>query len=1153
MRLRRLDLTRYGKFTDRSIDFGERIEGAPDLHIVYGPNEAGKSTAFAAFLDLLFGIETQSRYGFLHPYSTMRIGACLELSCDTRELVRIKRPLASLRNSADEPVADATILGDLSGLDRNAYRMMFSLDDDTLEAGGNAILASRGELGQLLFSANAGLAGLGKMLIDLKAGTDKFTKPNARSGELSDLKAELLRLKQSRDDIDTLASEYNRLAANRDLTASQYEAALDARAAVQSRLDHVQLLLNAQPRMAALGELHARMSKLPELPDAPPGWLDELPALQDDETRHRAEAEHAGAEVQRLRQAVEAISVDERALTCAGRLERLAELRVRVISAEIDLPERLGERALAQSQAHAILLRLGRTQESEPARLLLNAAQSAVLNTLIVSRSGVQADVSLAAKELSDALAELTEARRALHEAGQDHARAPMAPVREAIAALQRSDHAVRLRSAAIAKTQHAETLAARLTALTPWAASVADLAAAPVPDAATLEAWSVSAQQSAASIQQRQHDVERHEAECARRAAECDAIGQTAGLLSDKEAAEIRAAREAAWAQHRRALDAATADAFEAALRRDDIVTGARARHERDLAQLHAATCALANERAAGEREAALLGEAIAARDRQAEALTSLTAGIGMTPPAFLSAAWLLGWLARREKALESWELLRQAERDQAAAIADEAALRRRLSAALGPPVDPDASLDELARAAQEGLDQQARIDQLVQAVTRAERQVRKREAEMQRTALADKAWFGAWRQACAACWLGEEAADWPIEVVREMLSAAAELATVLAAQRLAVNRIAQMQDVQDALRRELAVIGPALGIEPGQQSAPDLAQAIVETVTQATRAAQQRQKLTDELARAQEELCRVEVESRHHAARAGEMMDLMQASSLIELAGRLHDAELKADLRRQSEQAERDITSMLHAGSLADAQAMLATHDGAELTIEAAKLAPQLKDFQERTNTLFAASKEAADAIAAVGGDDAAAMIEARRRTILLTIEDKARGYLRQRLGIAAAERALRAYRDQHRSAMMRQASDAFRIISRGAYRGLGTQPDRDGAGEVLIALGADGGSKLAVDLSKGTRFQLYLALRAAGYQEFAKLRPPVPFIADDIMETFDDFRAEETLRVLEGMARLGQVIYLTHHDHLRAIAERTTPGVRIHELAA
>ena len=184
-------------------------------------------------------------------------------------------------------------------------------------------------------------------------------------------------------------------------------------------------------------------------------------------------------------------------------------------------------------------------------------------------------------------------------------------------------------------------------------------------------------------------------------------------------------------------------------------------------------------------------------------------------------------------------------------------------------------------------------------------------------------------------------------------------------------------------------------------------------------------------------------------------------------------------------------------------------------------------------------------------MGGDDAAARIEERRRTQLLEIEDKARHYLRLRLGIAAADRALRAYRDQHRSSMLTQASDTFSLISRGAYRGLGTQPGKDG--DILVALAADGGSKMATDLSKGTRFQLYLALRAAGYREFAKSRPPVPFIADDIMETFDDFRAEETLRMLGEMSRLGQVIYLTHHNHLRGIAERTVPSVRVHELAA
>lgn len=132
------------------------------------------------------------------------------------------------------------------------------------------------------------------------------------------------------------------------------------------------------------------------------------------------------------------------------------------------------------------------------------------------------------------------------------------------------------------------------------------------------------------------------------------------------------------------------------------------------------------------------------------------------------------------------------------------------------------------------------------------------------------------------------------------------------------------------------------------------------------------------------------------------------------------------------------------------------------------------------------------------------------------------------------------------------MAEASEAFRVISRGAYERLESQPSQNG--EELIAIAADGRSKVVDALSRGTRFQLYLALRVAAYREFTRsARPPVPFIADDVMESFDDFRAEEALRVLAKMAEGGQVIHLTHHRHLTAIAQKVCPSVTIHELTS
>src|SRR5690606_14187721 len=127
--------------------------------------------------------------------------------------------------------------------------------------------------------------------------------------------------------------------------------------------------------------------------------------------------------------------------------------------------------------------------------------------------------------------------------------------------------------------------------------------------------------------------------------------------------------------------------------------------------------------------------------------------------------------------------------------------------------------------------------------------------------------------------------------------------------------------------------------------------------------------------------------------------------------------------------------------------------------------------------TEARFAAMSDARRAVEAVGGDDAVARIAAERANLLHDLAEQARAHLARRFGLMALEQGLRRYRDSHRSAMLARASAAFGRLRRGAYAGLAAQPD--GASEVLVAVPAQGGAKLATDLSKGTRFQLYLAL--------------------------------------------------------------------------
>jgi uncharacterized protein YhaN len=1158
MRLKRLDLARYGKFTDQVLDFGEAVAGQPDLHIVYGPNEAGKSTALAAFLDLLFGIETRSRFNFLHPYPSMRIGASLELACGAHDFVRIKRPQNSLLDGNDRPISDGVLLGELGGLDRDAYRTMFSLDDDTLEAGGESILASKGDLGQLLFSASAGLADLSRTLVDLRSEADRFYKYRARSGELAALKAELGALKAERDSIDIFAAEYTQLLATRDRALAQYDEAIGERGRTQARIEEIQRHLNALPRAAALRAIRERLAPLSELPDAPLGWLEALPRLQAEAIELATRAEAIEDEIGQIAAELETIAVDEPALELAGRLDHLAELRARHVTAEKDLPERRLQLREAELTVSGLLGRLGRAKETEPARLVLEASTVGVLRGLIETRSGVEAGVEAARHELAQARQRQGEARAKLAEAGGGTGagrkrEGQVAALSAAVAVLRGSDCAARRRIAERSCRAHRDALSERIAALRPWAGDAEQLAELGVPESSEFERWKEALAEAGKQIERQEEAIERLEADTRAHQGELERIGAIAGVVSDRDAAGVRAEREDAWASHRRQLDAASAQSFEAALRHDDIITNARLRHETDIAALHQARHALAALKTDLGRRRELLGAALASRQGVDAEIAAALRGMEPPLPEDMPLIRLEAWLGGRDRALEACTALKQAERDLHEAELDIGAARRTLSGALdalGVPYAADAGFDALLTVAQSALDGETELRARRAVAKDCERDLKTRERALDKATDTDGAWQAAWAETCSACWLAETGESPATAVVREILAALAALGPALEQRAGLADRVRKMENDQAAFGKQVRAIARELGLDP-HDSALDLAHRINERVREARTAQATRAQRSEALDAARGRQRAIAEALAVHDKRKAEMTTFFGVGCLAEVGVQMQEIGKRSDLCGQASEIEREILDALRLPSIGEAEAALADADRAALDVELASLKTRFDDQDERLRDLFSAHAKAKDRVEAVGGDAAAARIEEKRRTALLDIEDKALRYLRLRVGIVAAEQALRAYRDTHRSQMMARASAAFRTISRDAYTSLTTQLEKDG--EFLIAVAADGGSKVASDLSKGTRFQLYLALRVAGYYEFAQTRRPVPFIADDIMETFDDFRAEEAFRLFTDMAQVGQVIYLTHHHHLCEIARRLNPDVRLHKLAA
>jgi uncharacterized protein YhaN len=287
-----------------------REEGRPDLHIVFGPNEAGKTTAFEGYLDLLFGIPGRSKYNFLHEYENMRVGGALELDGNPVELVRIKRNKGDLITPSGDPANLAQLSHALDGIDREQYCAMFSLDDETIEAGGEDILASQGNLGELLFSAAAGLSDLGAVLEAARGEVDQFHKARARKTELAEAKRKLQELHAQIRELDVPASAFRRLKDERDSAAKLLSQAKQARDALLEQQAHLEAAVECLPLLQTLKDGDKELSAYIGYPSLPDGAEKEAQDLKSRHVEAATRLRHATIQKEKEEQARDALILD---------------------------------------------------------------------------------------------------------------------------------------------------------------------------------------------------------------------------------------------------------------------------------------------------------------------------------------------------------------------------------------------------------------------------------------------------------------------------------------------------------------------------------------------------------------------------------------------------------------------------------------------------------------------------------------------------------------------------------------------------------------------------------------------------------------------------------------------------------------------------
>ncbi|MER9578545.1 AAA family ATPase [Mesorhizobium sp. M0400] len=1058
MRLRRLDLTRYGKFTDKAIDFGPKPSSGPDLHIVFGLNEAGKSTALSAYLDLLFGIEERSRYNFLHEYSSMRIGGLLEFEVQTLAVSRTKSRSNSLHDAEGRPLSEIAISAHLAGLSRDAYSSMFSLDDETLEAGGKAILESRGDLGKLLFTASAGLGRASDVLAALETEADGLHRKQAQSTEIALLKKRFAELKSRKEAIDTLASTFETLEAERGEAQDKYDRSLAERAMFSARLATIDRYARATPLLAEIKRNASRLAELPDMPSPPRTWSGSVAELIDQDARLRTHLQANADEIDRAKAKIEATVIDDAVLAVSEQVRGLADRKTRYVAAGMDLPTRKMEVQMLDQVAANCLAALGRSAEQNPSGLILPAVVVGTLRTMVEQRSGITTSLRMARDEAATALDGLNSARdRVGEERGvPEPARARlMAAVSEAKASSYRRE----IREARAFEDERQTKLADAMRRLQPWSGDADALSKISVPPPTQMAAWKTLAadlQRDKAVFSERLAELEQSRITTSSRLA---AVCASADLADDDTAAATRRERDETWRNHRADLKAETADVFAAALIKDDHVGAARLAHAGELADLRAIKQKVGDTEAAIERVSCQL-VVVAQRAEMATAEIKHMASALLKDCQAQSLDLLIGLLderlSARADALAAWdEILLARARIERATVEGERIHRGIASGLQSIGIQPEAgeALEAMVVAADRFLDRQAKVDaeraEALRSVAAKEEELAARRLAVEIAERREGAWQAEVKETLKGTWLEDGIAGTGLGSVLDQLS---ELSKALQDREAMRIRIRKMEADRTAFADEVARLG-ALAGEPASNEAPEqVSVRLTERLERAERAREARASLLLDVQKLQDVREALNAEGAAHETTKQEVLAAFGVKTLPEVMER--DEQLRERNGVQSAMAalEERLTSELALSDFIQAQSLLEGLDLDGLAIEKAEVERRLADLDDALEQQLVRRTRATDKIDAIGGDSAVARIDAERRTVLLEIEEKAGRYIELKLGVMSAASALRVYRERHRSGMMSEASDAFALITRGQYTGLTTQPVK--GGEVLIA---------------------------------------------------------------------------------------------------
>lgn len=1150
MRFEALELIRYGHFDGTTLEFRKsgNTEKSCDLQIVYGPNEAGKSTVREAISDLLFRVPMRSKMTFAAK-GVLKVGARAEISGTAIELYRLKKNKDDLVDGEDRPIAPNPLAAVTAGFDRERFEQSFSVSRQQLEDGGNAIVEGKGDLGAMLFAGVSGLQDVPKKLAEIDSRAANIWRGRGFSivGDLLDRIKDIDRAVREHQ---TTQAAYDTKRREVDRLNKAFEEAKRTYTSLSGELDAVSKRIAAfkpyRDRLRALNDLEA-------VGKGPCAEEDDRDRL-DDVARELAGVEarlgDARTTEEMLRKRLEGLAVADPITDHDNAIEDLAKIVAKIRDQRHDIPNRQAEADEASATIRMVLNDLGLKEISETHDLSLTSRLSADLSDLLSRHAELRSERKTAAEEVDAAAERLVDAEAAL--AGRGETPDP-GFLRAVLESAEDRDLVAEHRDVARDIAQVEEKIENLSGVFGLDIGSAERLLEMILPGQDELDELETRLSHKSAEVARISGVLDQRREAMAAAEDTLKSLGDIS-QLSDETLLLAVAARDALISSISGDIKAGLADQIRTgiteAVAETDAIFEQRIRGADRLSEITVAERNRKREAAAVERAAIELSMARAATEELKEK-------IGKLVPEGVTASGIDG-LRKLAEVREQVRTLLTAlaahmrRSDEIAAAGDEQL--ELIQAALAdlnrpPPVGTKLQvLRKLAGGHLAELDEARRNKAAARArEDEAERDLARRRDRLEQIDAEIEAWWTTFREALARTWIpaGTDAA-----LVSAILSRLPELSETRANLQTAWRRIERMGEDATAAEERVRDFLATAAIGGGEESL-DLRETdfvlVVDRLSRRLENAQardsQEREIRSQLRELQEQIEILSSAAGQERAKVADLVEKYAISDFSELRSLIADGVMRQAHQDAVAGFERDMMEALSATSVEEAIELLDNSAEDELKARSGELsADQQKAIEAQTEAGRAAAVVEQE-FSSMTGSDAVARLLQEREVLKADLVERVQEYMLLRAGEKTFNWALTRYRQANKAPMLEAAGRFFARMTEGRYPELITQPGDKG--DELVAREEGVGLKRVEEMSEGTAHQLFLALRMAGYLEIARGRQAPPLILDDILSSSDDERTKAILRALADLAEEAQVIVLTHHAHVLELARDAVEG--------